>query len=119
MDLTLERIVAELKAQGLKKIDLTNHSGLVSSCFGNWMAGRNTSYRRYLHGIADFLGVSVEYLRGETDEKRKPPVIDGGLMGANTVRIAGRDGSYVERQLTDEQVDLLLRMIDQLPDCTD
>lgn len=81
MDLTLERIVAELKAQGLKKIDLTNHLGLVSSCFGNWMAGRNTSYRRYLHGIADFLGVSVEYLRGETDVKEKPPVIDGGRLG--------------------------------------
>ncbi|MBR3778173.1 MAG: hypothetical protein IKL13_00405 [Clostridia bacterium] len=74
MDLTLERIVAELKAQGLKKIDLTNHLGLVSSCFGNWMAGRNTSYRRYLHGIADFLGVSVEYLRGTTDVKEKSPI---------------------------------------------
>lgn len=81
MDLTLERIVAELKAQGLKKIDLTNHLGLVSSCFGNWMAGRNASYRRYLHGIADFLGVSVEYLRGETDKKEKPPVNDGGRWG--------------------------------------
>ena len=84
MDLTLERIVAELKAQGLKKIDLTNHLGLVSSCFGNWMAGRNTSYRRYLHGIADFLGVSVEYLRGETDIKEKPPILsDRGQMGGH------------------------------------
>lgn len=74
MDLTLERIVAELKEKGLKKIDLTNHLGMVSSSFGNWMAGRNNSYRRYLHGIADFLGVSVEYLRGETDVKEKSPI---------------------------------------------
>lgn len=73
MDLTLERIVAELKTQGLKKTDLTNHLGLVNSSFGNWMAGRNNSYRRYIHGIADFLDVSVEYLKGETDEKRKSP----------------------------------------------
>ena len=78
MDLTLERIVAELKTQGLKKTDLTNHLGLVNSSFGNWMAGRNNSYRRYIYGIADFLDVSVEYLKGETDEKRKPPVNDEG-----------------------------------------
>ena len=119
MDLTLERIVSELKAKGLKKTDLTNHLGMVNSAFGNWMAGRNNSYHRYLHGIADFLGVSVEYLKGETDQKEKSPVNDEGLMAANTVRIAGRDGSYVEKQLSDDQVDLLLRMIDQMPDYKD
>lgn len=75
MDLTLERIVAELKEKGLKKTDLTTHLGMVNSAFGNWLAGRNTSYHRYLHGIADFLGVSVEYLKGETDQKEKPSIL--------------------------------------------
>lgn len=73
MDLTLERIVAELKEKGLKKTDLTSHLGMVNSAFGNWIAGRNNSYHRYLHGIADFLGVSVAYLKGETDTKEKHP----------------------------------------------
>ena len=35
---------------------------------------------KYIHAIADFLGVSVEYLRGETDIKQKPSVLsDRGL----------------------------------------
>lgn len=119
MDITMQRIVAELRSQKKSQLELAQHLGVTQNVVTDWKSGRIKSYTKYIHGIADFLGVSVEYLRGETDEKGKPPVTDGGLMGANTVRIAGRDGSYVERQLTDEQVDLLLRMIDQLPDCTD
>ena len=71
MDITLTRIIDELHIQKKYKIELTNHLGLVNSTFGNWMSGRNQSYKKYLHAIADFLGVSVEYLRGETDQKRK------------------------------------------------
>lgn len=37
----------------------------------------------------------------------------------NTVRIIGRDGSYQERQLTDEQMDALRKMIELLPDFED
>ena len=37
----------------------------------------------------------------------------------NTIRIIGRDGSYQERQLTDEQLDALRKMIDILPDFKD
>lgn len=74
MDVTLERIIVELQNQNKKKIDLTNYLGLVSSAFGNWQSGRNTSYKKYLHGIAEFLGVSVEYLQGKTDIKEKSPV---------------------------------------------
>lgn len=119
MDPCLERIIQELKSQGKNQGDLTQFLGVSHTTFGNWKSERNQSYKKYIYTISDFLGVSVAYLKGETDKKEKPPVIDGGLMAANTVRIAGRDGSYVERQLTDEQVDLLRRMIDQLPDCTD
>ncbi len=119
MDITIERIVAELRSQKKSQLELAQHLGITQNVITDWKSGRIKSYTKYIHGIADFLGVSVDYLLGKTDEKGKPPVIDGGLMAANTVRIAGRDGSYVERQLSDEQVDLLRRMIDQLPDCTD
>ena len=37
----------------------------------------------------------------------------------NTVRIAGRHGTFIERQLTDEQADLLRRMIEQMPEFED
>ena len=119
MDITIERIVAELRAQKKSQLELAQHLGVTQNVVTDWKSGRIKSYTKYIHGIADFLGVSVAYLKGETDEKRKPPVNDEGQMAANTVRIAGRDGSYVEKRLSDDQVDLLRRMIDQLPDCTD
>ena len=37
----------------------------------------------------------------------------------NVVRIAGRDGSYVEKNLSDEQVAALKTLIDQLPEADD
>lgn len=119
MDITIERIVSELRAQKKSQLELAQHLGVTQNVVTDWKSGRIKSYTKYIHGIAGFLGVSVEYLRGETDIKEKPPVIDGGLMAANTVRIAGRDGSYVEKKLSDEQVDLIRRMVEQLPDYTD
>lgn len=73
MDITLTRIIEELKVQQKRKIDLTDHLGMVSSAFGNWVSGRNSSYKKYIHAIAEYLDVSVEYLKGETDTK-KPPI---------------------------------------------
>lgn len=35
------------------------------------------------------------------------------------IKIAGRDGSYEERALTDEQLELFKKMIDALPEATD
>ena len=74
MDITLERIVKELDSQKIKKTELTERLGFSSSAiFGHWLSGRNSSYKKYIHAIADYLNVSVEYLRGETDIK-KPPI---------------------------------------------
>ncbi len=39
--------------------------------------------------------------------------------GCNLVLIAGRDGSYVEKRLTDEQLAALTALIDQLPEAED
>lgn len=38
---------------------------------------------------------------------------------SHIIRIAGRDGSLEERKLTDEQIDLIRRMIQQMPDFED
>ena len=73
MDITLQRILNELKTQGKLQKALTDFLGLASNIFGNWKRGANSSYKKYIHAIADYLDVSVEYLRGETDIK-KPPI---------------------------------------------
>ena len=72
MDITLERIIKELKTKNLKQQDLTDALGINYSSFGNWKAGRNSSHKKYIHAIAQYLGVTVEYLKGETDIKKAP-----------------------------------------------
>lgn len=72
MDITLQRIITELKIQKKRQSDLTDFISVTDSTFGNWKKGLNQSYLKYLHAIADFLNVSVEYLKGETDKKEKP-----------------------------------------------
>lgn len=36
----------------------------------------------------------------------------------NVLRLAGRDGSYVERVLTDDQLKALTAILDQMPDAS-
>ena len=76
IDTTLERIIQEIKIKRKRQSDLTDFLGISDSVFGNWKAGLNTSYLKYLHAIASYLDVSVEYLKGETDIK-KPPTENG------------------------------------------
>ena len=72
MNLILENIINELKRQKITQRQLTDYLNISENCFGGWKRGANQSYLKYLHAIADFLNVSVEYLKGETDKKEKP-----------------------------------------------
>ncbi len=73
MDLMLQKIIDELKVQKKKQYELTDYLGMTHNAFGNWKADKNQSYKKYVHAIAEFLGVSVEYLKGETNIKEKSP----------------------------------------------
>lgn len=72
MDLTMQRIINEMELQGKQQTELGEHLGVTANIITDWKSGRLKSYKKYLHGIADFLNVPVEYLRGETDQKEKP-----------------------------------------------
>lgn len=47
-------------------------------------------------------------------QKEMPTPGNGGGPARNIIKIAGRDGSFVERELTDEQVALMKNMLDQM-----
>lgn len=78
MDLTLERIISLLprKPDGKfvhgAKTELADVCGISHNVIADWIAGRNKSYTRYLYEIASKYGVTVEWLKGETDEKTPP-----------------------------------------------
>lgn len=86
MDITLERILSLIpknengkflhgsKAEFAKSIGY-NDGHIVAM----WINGSSCSYLKKLHEIAAKYGVSVEWLRGETDEKNPAPK-EGGTL---------------------------------------
>lgn len=83
MDIVLSRILSLLPTnpdgrivRGAKKdfaLSIGYDSGDIVSM---WIKGTSTSYRGKLHEIASVYNVSVEWLRGETDKKEKPDLIE-------------------------------------------
>lgn len=85
MDITLQRILSLLPTKpdgkivrGAKKefaMSIGYESGDIVS---QWTNGESTSYKNKLHEIAVKYDVSVEWLKGETDEKKTTrPSADG------------------------------------------
>jgi hypothetical protein len=80
LDIMLEKILSLIPRKengdfvhGEKKrfaVGLGFKSGEIVS---DWIAGRSDSYKNYLYEISKKHGVSVEWLRGETDEKSPTP----------------------------------------------
>lgn len=71
--LTISRL---LKEQGKKQKDLTDFLGIGENRFTDWKSGRITSWNKYVPQIAEFLGVSTDYLLGISDEE--PCIADNG-----------------------------------------
>ena len=61
----LNKIIELLDAKNKKQIELTNFLGISKNAFTNWKSGNNTSYIKHLPKIAEFFGVSVDYLLGK------------------------------------------------------
>ena len=94
MDIVLERILSLLPrnsdgkiARGAKKdfaLSIGYDSGDIVSM---WIKGTSTSYHGKLHEISDKYGVSVGWLKGETDKKEKPLTVNGEELGYSDMEL--------------------------------
>lgn len=75
--------------------------------FCDWVVGHSEIKEYFPDSCPDYV------------EKEKPTPVSESGSGKNVIKIAGRDGSFVERKLTDEQMTALRLIIDQLPDAED
>lgn len=109
MDITLERILSLIPKKpdgkyvhGAKK-DFAESIGLPHNIVPEWVKGKNKSYTNYLYEIAAKYHVSVEWLKGETDEKT--PAAENG-----NERIPGYDLLNEENQkFIDDLIEKLLK----------
>lgn len=68
--------------------------------------------------IAEKINTTVAYLTGQTDDPETPKEPEE-LPDKNSLHLIGRDGSKIERKLTDEQMEMLRALISQLPEAPD
>lgn len=61
---TLDKIKTLLKEQRKTQKQLMDYLGLGKTAFTGWNSGANTSYNKHIGKIAEFLGVSTDYLLG-------------------------------------------------------
>ena len=79
---TLDKILFLLKKQGKKQIELCEFIGVKKNAFTSWKAGVNHSYKKHIDKIAEFLGVSTDYLLGIENKNNPAANSDEALMFA-------------------------------------
>lgn len=70
-----------------------------------------------LKKIADYFGVTTDYLLGSETEQKEKPADEGELE--KDVVIYHRDGKTVRRKFTKAQLAMISAMLDAIPDETD
>ena len=115
MDIVLTRILSLIPKKPDGKFvhgalkEFANKLNLKSgNVVSDWMNGRSTSYISYVYQIADIYNVSVEWLKGETDDpgiKKAPGINAEGLSAARKALLDAVGG------LTDEQCEKLLGIV--------
>ena len=83
--------------------------GLSNAAFSNW-TDETVPRMATLQKIADYFGVTVDYLLGKTET----PTPDAELT--EDVIIYNRNGKTVKRKFTKEQLALFHAMLDAIPD---
>ena len=61
----LTKILMLLDEKHMQQKELSDYLGLSKNTMTGWKNGNNNSYMKYLPKIAEFFGVSVDYLLGK------------------------------------------------------
>lgn len=108
----ISRIELLLAEKGIQKKTFLAELGLSKNSFVNWRDRGNVPSGATLQKIADYFGVSVDYLLGKTESAESAADAD---IEKNTVRFIGRDGKVLKKRLTPE----LIAYLESIPDSDD
>ena len=61
---TLDKILELIKQKGITQQAFLRDMGLDKSTISDWKRGSNQSYKKHIEKIADYFGVSIDYLLG-------------------------------------------------------
>ncbi len=111
----MNRLKELRESKDMSMRDVSKALGIPYTTYVNYEKGFREPNSEILIAIANYYGVSVDFVIGRSFVIKMK---EQGKMrdNVNIIKIAGRDGSYLERKLTDDQLDLLKKMIEQLPE---
>ena len=114
-----DKFIALCAQKGITPNKAANEIGFDRTSISKWKKSGFTPQSKTLVKIAQYFGVDVQELVSATNVTPTEIIKTSKPEHINIIKIAGRDGSYEERALTDEQLDLFKKMIDALPEITD
>ena len=101
--------------KSIKQIDIVNRLHVAKGTVSAWCSGQNIPRTDALSELLQFLGVELSDL---LLEKTPTPGTESG-RSVNTIKIAGRNGSFREKRLDDKGLQALIAFVDLLPDAPD
>lgn len=115
-----DRLKSLRNRKGLSQAEFAKQIGVSKSSVNMYERGEREPNFETLEAIADYFNVDLDYLMGksEIENRAKATIIPLRSNDRNILRLAGRDGSYLERTLTDDQVKMLTMLLDQMPDAS-
>lgn len=103
----------------------TGYISLIEKAINPQTGKSMTPTLNVLNKLAKGMGMTIDNLLSLCEDmpvsisKEEPATENSDGPKGNVVKIAGRDGSYVEKKLSDADMQMLLQMIDHLPDASD
>ena len=62
-------------SKGVKDSDVVKATGITKSTFSDWKSGRSKPKNDKLQKIADYFGVTIDYLMTGIEDKKESPVL--------------------------------------------
>ena len=107
------RIKELRKIKQLTQKQLAKKINVDCSAVTKWETGKANPDFEKQQFLADFFGVSVDYLLGRTDKKEIN--VENYTLDNNTILYC-RDGQTTEVKLSEDKINLILKMIDAIKD---
>ena len=100
-----EKFILLCNKHGESPNSIAKQIGIASGTITNWKNGVQPRYSA-VKKLSEYFGVPVDYLL----EKENAPSPEN----RHSITIRGRDGSVIESDLTDEQIELFKQMLKQM-----
>lgn len=114
----IDRLNELLEQKGVSAHKMSLQLGLSKSVYTAWKERGNIPPGDVLNKLADYFDVSVDYLLGRVDNPSPKNYNENPSLN-NTIKILGRDGTNIEKTLTDDEIEVFKKLISSLPDAED